>query len=402
MLRTGILLPRSTLFPSLGLDILNGLKNYLKKQNLVDEVKLITDNIGFGVNEQEVYSKAEKMLLQEDVDIVILCADTKITEMLQPLFTASNKILLAVNFGANFPDNWQPAATTITHSLNFCLHTRLTGKLAAKETNKKAVNVVSYFDGGYRQCYSMLQSHQENGGEPVFNYVTAHKAADFTLVPLADFLEQNTDVNTLLCLFAGDMAEMFYREVSPLQKKYNLNMYVSPMMMEPSLKDTLGNEFSMEHVKGFIPWHASLNNTANEIFKETISAAGHLANYFSLLGWETGMLLNEILRLNNAGNTNATSVVKLLSEISFDSPRGWMKIDAATQYSYGPSYLAVCPQDSVSKSNMSTHRAPWAGPGGEISVGDEAENIETEWTAFTNEKLPPGESSSWRNTYLCI
>ncbi len=390
MLRTGILLPRSTLFPSLGLDILNGMKNYFKKQNLTDEVKLITDNIGFGVNEQEVYSKAEKMLLQEDVDIVILCADTKITEMLQPLFTASNKILLAVNFGANFPESWQPASTTITHSLNFCLHTRLTGKLAAKETNKKAVNVVSYFDGGYRQCYTMLQSHQENGGEPLFNHVTAHKSADFTLAPLAEYLEQNNDVNTLLCVFAGDMAEMFYQEISPLQKKINLNLYVSPMMFDESLINALGNEFSIDQVKGFIPWHASLNNTANELFKETILSAGHSANYFSLLGWETGMILKEIIRLNNAGNTNATTVVKALTEISLDSPRGWMKIDAATQYSYGPSYLANF------KNNMSS------GPGGEITVENETENIDEEWIAFTNEKLPPGESSSWRNTYLCI
>jgi branched-chain amino acid transport system substrate-binding protein len=384
MLRTGILLPRSTLYPSLGLDILNGIKNFLKNQNLSGEVKLITDNIGFGVNEQEVYSKTEKMLLQEDADVVVLCADTSMTEMLQPLFTASNKILLAVNFGANFPDTWQPAPTTITNSLNFCFHTRLSGKLAANETNHKAANVVSYFDGGYRQCYTMLQSHQENGGEPVFNYVTAHKTADFTLAPLVDFLEHNSDVNTLLCLFAGDMAEMFYREVSPLQQKYKLNLYVSPMMLDESLKNTLGNEFSIEHVKGFIPWHHSLNNTANKLFKETIASAGHSANYFTLLGWETGLLLEEILRLHNTGNTNAASVVKSLSEISFDSPRGLMKIDAATQYSYGPSYLAAC------KNNF------------EINIGNEVENTEEEWTAFIKEKLPPGESSSWRNTYLCI
>jgi branched-chain amino acid transport system substrate-binding protein len=384
MLRTGILLPRSTLFPSLGLDILNGIKNYLKKQNLSDAVKLITDNIGFGVNEQEVYSKTEKMLLQEDVDIVVLCADTKITEMLQPLFTASNKILLAVNFGANFPDSWQPAPTSITHSLNFCLHTRFTGMLAANESNKQAANVVSYFDGGYRQCYTMLQSHQENGGVPVFNYITPHKAAEFTLAPLAEFLELNSAVNNLLCLFAGDMAEKFYSEVSPLQHKFNLNLFVSPMMMEASLKDTLGNDFNIENVKGFIPWHCSLNNTANDIFKETLAAAGHVANYFSLLGWETGMLLNEIVSQNNAGNSNAKTIVKSLTETAFDSPRGWMKIDAATQYSYGPSYLAYC------KSNF------------EISVGNEKENVDAAWTAFTNEKLPPGESSSWRNTYLCI
>lgn len=377
-------MPRSTLFPTLGLDLLNGLKENLKKQKVSDQVKVVTDNIGFGVNEPEIYAKAEKMLLQEDADIVMVCADTKITEMLQPIFTASNKILLVVNFGANFPDSWQPAPTTIIHSLNFCMHARLTGKLAAKETNKLAVNVVSYFDGGYRQCFCMLNSHQVNGGVPRFNFITKHKQDEFTLAPMADFIEQHSDVNTLLCLFAGDMAERFYQDVSPLQKKFDLNLYVSPMMLDESLKNSFGNEFSIDKVKGFIPWHSSLNNRANNIFKETISITGHPANYFYLLGWETGLILSEIIRLNETGNTQTAAVIKSLTETSFDSPRGWMKIDAATQHSYGPSYLADC------KNNM------------EIMVENEVENIETEWAAFTKEKLPPGENSRWRNTYLCI
>jgi branched-chain amino acid transport system substrate-binding protein len=385
MLRTGILLPRSTLFPSLGLDILNGLKENLKKQNVFDDIKLLTDNIGFGVDEQEIYTKAEKMLLQDDADIVILCADTRIAEMLQPLFTASNKILLVVNFGANFPDSWQPAPTTITHSLNFCLHAGLTGKLGAQETNKQAVNVLSYYDGGYRQCFSMLNGHQANGGMPMYNHITHINLAEFTLEPMASFLEQHTEVTTLLCLFAGDQAEKFYREVSPLQKKHSLNLYVSPMMFDGQLKNLLGDGFNIENVKGFIPWHISLNNTANNLFKEANSSSANLPlNYFSLLGWETGLIVSEIIHQHNSGNTNATAVVKSLAEISFNSPRGWMKIDAATHNSYGPSYLAAC------KNNM------------EITIVREVENAEEEWKRFTNEKLLPGESSSWRNTYLCI
>lgn len=385
MLRTGILMPRSTLFPTLGLDLLNGLKENLKKQKLFDEVKLVIDNIGFGVNEQEIYSKAEKMLLQDDLDMVILCADTRITELLQPLFTASNKILLVVNFGANFPDSWQPGQTTITHSLNFCLHAGLTGKLAARETNKQAVNTASYYDGGYRQCFCMLNSHQVNGGIPRYNHITNINLTEFTLDPIASFLEQNNDVNTLLCLFAGDQAEKFYQDVSVLQKKYDLNLYVSPMMLDASLKKSLGDEFSIDKVKGYVPWHLSLDNEANTLFKETYSAAtGNPVNYFSLLGWETGLIVSEICSQNNSGNTNATKIVQSLTAISFGSPRGWMKIDAATQHSYGPAYLAAC------KSNL------------DITVVNEAENSEAEWKAFTNEKLPAGENSSWRNTYLCI
>jgi branched-chain amino acid transport system substrate-binding protein len=376
-------MPRSTLFPSLGLDLLNGLKENLKIQNVSDQVKLVTDNIGYGINEPEIYAKAEKMLIHEEVDMLMVCADTRSIEMLQPLFTASNKILVAINFGANFPDNWQPAPTTITHSLNFCLHARLTGKLAAKETNQQSVNVVSYFDGGYRQCFCMINGHHSNGGVPRFNHVTALKQDAFTLAPMVDFLKQNPDVKTLLCLFAGDMAERFYREISPLQKKLKLSLYVSPMMLDESLKNSLGNDFSIKNVKGFIPWHSSLKNKANKLFVETISSSGS-ANYFSVLGWDAGLILSEIIRQNNAGITNAATLIRSLAETSFDSPRGWMKIDAATQHSYGPSWLATC------KNNM------------EIKVGKEAENMEAEWKKFTNEKTPTGEYSSWRNTYLCI
>jgi branched-chain amino acid transport system substrate-binding protein len=385
MLRTGILLPRSTLFPSLGLDLLNGIKEYLKQQNIYDKLVLITDNIGFGTNEQEIYSKAEKMLLQEEADIVILCADTRITELLQPLFTASNKILMAINLGADFPDSWQPAPTTITHSLNFCMHAGLTGKLAALETNKKAANVLSYYDAGYRQCFCMLNGHQVNGGIPSYNHITNIKLSEFTLEPLTNLLEQQPDVQTLLCLFAGDQAERFLQEILPLQKRFDLALYVSPMMIAFITETLPAENTDAAKVKGYIPWHPSLNNAANRLFKETFAAAGrNTVNYFSLLGWDTGLLLAAIIHQNALGNMNAAAIVKSLTGIVYDSPRGWIKIDPATHQGYGPAYLAY---------NDNNHQ---------VVAGHEIAGIDDVWNTFSKIKLAAGESSSWRNTYLCI
>ncbi len=385
MLRIGILLPRSTLFPSLGLDILNGLKEQLKQQQVFDDIKLVTDNIGFGIEEQEIYTKAEKMLLQDDADVVILCADTGITEMLQPLFTATNKILLVVNFGANFPQNWEPAPTSIIHSLNFCQHAGITGKLAAEENeNKEAVNVISYYDGGYRQCYCMLTAHQSAGGVPAFNYITSIRLDDFTLEPLAVFIRERPDIKNLLCLFSGDHAERFYNEIAPLQKEFDLCLYVSPMLLEPSLIQSRGETLSTGEVKGYIPWHASLDNEGNNEFLKLFSgAAGRQANYFSVLGWEAGSIVAEIYRQHGPGNSNATDVIASLTRITFKSPRGWLKIDPATLHSYGPSYLARC------RNNM------------DITIESEA-NSEEEWRSFASQKTLKGEASGWRNTYLCI
>ncbi|MBK6937495.1 MAG: ABC transporter substrate-binding protein [Chitinophagaceae bacterium] len=385
MLRTGLLLPRSTLFPSLGHDFFNGIKTLLRSERISEDIHFIIDNIGFGINEQEIYSKAEKMILQDDADVVLLFADTRIAEMLQPLFTACNKLLLVVNFGANFPDNWTPSATTITHSLNFCWHAALTGTLAAKETNKQAINTVSYYDGGYRQCFCMLHAHQVNGGTPRFNHVTNIKLEDFTLEPVSGFLKENHDINTLLCLFSGEQAERFYKEIDALQLQQMLNLYVSPMMLDETLQPPLYNNVKAVNVKGYVPWHSSLDNEANTVFKRQYAGVtGNPVNYFSLLGWETGLILQAILQQYAAGNKHAASVVTALTTITISGPRGWLKTDASTHHTYGPSYLASCSGAF------------------DIKIEVVLNNTEEAWSAFTKTKLYSGESSSWRNTYLCI
>ncbi len=385
MLRAGLLLPRSTLYPSLGIDFYNGFKELLKKQQIKDDIVIVTDNIGFGINEQEIYTKAEKMILQDDIDLVILFADVVITELLQPLFSATNKILLTVNFGANFPENWTPGATAITHSLNFCWHSSLTGNLAAQETNEQAINIISYYDGGYRQCFCMLNAHQTNGGIPLSNHITNIKTENFTLEPVFSALKENANIKTLLCLFSGDQAERFYTEISGNAEATDLNIYVSPMMLDEQLKKPAYNEKNINYIKGYVPWLSSLKNEANISFQNHyLEATGASVNYFSLLGWETGLLVNEMKKQLDTGNKNAAKIIDVLTGITINSPRGWIKTDPATHYTFGPSYLAEYTALS------------------EIKITSELSNAEDSWQQFTKTKLSAGESSGWRNTYLCI
>lgn len=377
---TGILMPRSTLYPTLGHDWLNGIKAFLKKSIQPEKLRLIIDNIGFGADEQDIYSKAEKMLLQEDASIVVVFADMAIAELLSPLFTATNKLLLLVNFGANFPDNWQPSPTTIIHSLNFCFHAGLTGKYAAASGNKEVVNVISYYDGGYRQCFCLLNSNQQAGGLPVFNFITPLKTAEFSLKEIEKFLSVNPQVKKLLCSLAGDQAEKFYEQVAPLQQQYQLQLLGTPMLIEETLQIAAqGNDVMLT---GYIPWHSSLNNEANGKFTTTVREhTGKTPGYFSLLGWETGILLEELF-LNET--LTATEIVNSVKGKKIDSPGGFIKIDTLTQHTYRPSYLAQRTAD------------------GNIEVLKEYKDIEQEWDLFTKTTLLAGESSNWRNTYLCI
>jgi branched-chain amino acid transport system substrate-binding protein len=385
MLPIGVLMPRSTLYPSYGLHILNGLKQQLKQLGIFNDCTFFIDNIGFGVDEKEVYTKAEKMILIDEVDIVIIMADTRITEMLAPLFEASNKIMLVVNMGANFPDTWQAQPTTITHSLNFCFHTWLTGALAATQQNKEVANVLSYYDGGYRQCYCMLHSNQINGGIPKYNHVTHLKLTEFTLAPLQQFLSENAATKSMLCLFAGEQAEKFCEEIMPLQKQFGLQLFIAPMMFDEALIKKLTAELTVENAQGYLPWHSSFNNIENEEFVTAIQTHQKSEpNYFYLLGWETGSIVKEIYNQFNANQTNAAFIVEQLCIHEFKSPRGSFKIDAASHHSFGSSFLGLL------NNNF------------QFQVLNELQNIDQQWEQFKLNTNIGSEGSGWKNTYLCI
>ncbi|MBL0154717.1 MAG: ABC transporter substrate-binding protein [Chitinophagaceae bacterium] len=385
MLQTGILLPRSTLFPSIGIDILNGIRNAWELQGVSGDISVKLDNIGFGIDEDEIYRLTEKLVLQDNLDLVIVCGDIRIEELLRPLFTASGKILLMVNMGANTPESWQKAPTTINHSLNFCIQALLTSGLAVQDEDKRAAYTASYYDAGYRQIFHMMNGHQIQGGVPVYTHVTHLKNENFTIQPLEDLLNQDASLKKLCCLFCADQAQLFYNHIRNLTAKDRLQLYVTPMMLEESLLASLETDIYPLSVQGYIPWHASLENESNKQFTESMQQHNSKApDYFSLLGWEAGHITGYISKLHKEGNRNATALVKACTEYTFSSPRGWLKIDPETHFSYAPARLA-----RVIENNK-------------LEIGPDNNDTLAALDVMKQPSNSPGEATGWRNTYLCI
>ncbi|MFC4263412.1 ABC transporter substrate-binding protein [Ferruginibacter yonginensis] len=385
MLRIGMLTPRSTLYPTISFDMLNGLKAGFEQLNFND-FTLFTENIGFGTDESEIYTKAEKMILGDNADVVIACCDSRIAAMLQPLFAAAGKLLLVTNMGANLPEDWQPHPTTITHSLNFCFNTSLTGALAA--TAGTGALAASYYDAGYNQVYTTLTRFQQKGGSILYNHVTHLKNEHFTLAPLQAFMASEQGTPNLLCLFCADMAELFYKAVAAIQLSQEANLFVSPMMLEESLASNLKHQVLLKNVQGYTPWLSTFTNTNNQAFVATYEAVyGKRPNVFAVLGWDTALLLD---RFNKelAIHKNTAAAIKAMGEAPpLPSPRGWIKLDPLTNHIYGPANL-------VKASNYF-----------DLTI-DENSNLEIddEWQRFKEEVMLPSPetSSAWRNTYLCI
>lgn len=386
MLRIGILTPRSTLYPTMGFDILNGLKAGFGQFNLSD-ITLITENIGFGTDEPEIYTKAEKLILSDNADVVIACCDSRMAAMLQPLFAAAGKLLLVTNMGANLPEEWQAHPTTITHSLNFCFNTSLTGALAA--ANGKGALATSYYDAGYNQVYTILTRFQQKGGAILYNHVTHLKNENFTLEPLQQFMSSENGTPNLLCLFCADMAELFYKGIAELQQSQAANLFVSPMMLEEALASDLKQQVLLTNVQGYTPWLSTLTNAHNQAFVAAYHAAHNKRpNLFAVLGWDTALLLDQFAKASAVNNNNTAAAIKAMgAAAALPSPRGWIKLDPTTNHVYGPAYL-------VKASSYF-----------DLTIDENSNlDIDAEWKSFKEEvMLPSAEASSaWRNTYLCI
>jgi branched-chain amino acid transport system substrate-binding protein len=382
-MNVGILFPSSTTHANIGFDFMNGLKTFLKENNLETQIAITSESIGIGGTEKEVYAKAEKLLMIDGVDILLAYIDERVLPLLKPLVYAAGKLMIVVNPGANYPVNWVPQSNIVHLTLQHAFCCWLTGSLAAKEENKNAATVTTFYDCGYLHAASMMKSFAKNGGKVMFNYVNKDKYDDtFNIDPLVTFLESDKNTNNILCIFDSMPASLFFGLLNKKEANEKLELFVSPMMLEQKALENIGDGFSFS-VNGYLPWKASAENEHNENFIDVYRKKNKKdPSFFSLLGWESAMLLQQVIQTAGDDYTDGTVLADGLKEMSFNSPRGPLKLDAETHH-----FLAPVGKCSI-KERTSDMEIEWEG------------DYSKEWRSFVDEPSG-GVISGWTNTYLC-
>lgn len=382
-MKIGVLYPRSNAHPGIMMDFMDGLGISLKQHQLKDDFQIIAESAGMGGNEKEIYEKAEKLLVLEGVDLLVAYVDQRVLDILKPLLFASGKLALIVNPGANYPQNWVPQSNIIQLTLQHGFLCWLTGKLASQLNYKNAAMATSFYDSGYLHTAAMVKGFVDTGGKITFNFVNNQRYDDaFDIKQLTGYLNTDKATNSLLCIFDSLPASLFYAQLNGYDEACSLRLFVSPMMLEKTALDkiTERTEFSIE---GYMPWHVLQENNANRAFTDSYGLqTNREAGIFSLLGWETGLILREVFQLADGEYTNGDDLAVKLAAVKISSPRGELKLDRETNYFVAP----VC------KCSMKQY-------GGTMEV-EWIDVPEKEWRSFV-ESPADGVSSGWINTYLC-
>lgn len=371
-LSIGLLLPRSTDYPALGFDILDGLK-YSTAINSQDELRIIPENIGYGEDHALNYAKAEKLLLQDNVDAIIAYCNVANAEPLYGLAAAIGRPFIFVDPGMQLPG--VPAQPYCYHiSLQGVHACRIAGYMAG-EKKRKVLMATSFYDGGYRGPWGYTRGLEEAGGSVCGNYVSGYKEAEFSIDAYIELLG-HSGAQTVAACFSTYLADLF---IKALKEKHpsaiSLPFYCSPFMAEEQLLakcDFPGGTFH-----AIVPWGSGLQGEAQQLFTNTmLKEKKKKANIFHLLGWEAGIV---VLQAQREGATS-------LNGFSYASPRGKVTIHPQTQFTYAPLYKAEIMGDEQNKCIL--------------NIGDTIAVTAADHEMVHNDK--PDMATGWKNNYLCI
>jgi branched-chain amino acid transport system substrate-binding protein len=381
MFTIGVLLPGSTLYPSIGMDFLQGLRAGFKFHQYSSDIKV--EIISFGLKDDEIYAAAERLLMVSNADVLVAYAGDHHAEKLAPLCAAAGKLLVLTNGGANYPYSSEKISHTIFHSFNDCLCTFLTGKYAARQEGGHAgIFATSFFDGGYTHAHAMSNAFMLAGGQIMHNYVSHYKKEEFNTDTLTSFIKDNPDTRKMLALYSGDMARLFWEKMLPVQQEHSLQWYVSPMMFDSTSGDFANARPAAPDMCGYTNWLPELGNDTNQQFLQYLKTENSKdANLFSMQGWESALLVMRYLEIRQ-GAAGTEAAIDLLKAVKINSPRGALVLNVQ-RHIIGPAYFAS------STANL------------QVSITDTITDVQPVWEEMCAQ-IPTDAVSAWRNTYLCI
>jgi branched-chain amino acid transport system substrate-binding protein len=373
-MRIGLLLPRSTDYPALGFDILDGIKGFMD-QAAVKDVSYISENIGYGEDAGNNYAKAEKMLLEGGVDMIVAYCDANNAPPLYDLANITRKPFVFVDPGMRLPQ-LLPGEYVYHISLQGTHACRLAGTMAG-DNGRKVLMATSFYDGGYDGPFVYSQGLDAAGGAICGNYVSGYKVSEFSIDQYVSLVESSGAQSVAAC-FSSYLAALFLQSLKTTDEKATaLPFYCAPFMAEEQLLAQIDYPGGTFHT--VVPWASDLDNDAQQQFKSSISAMSNKnANVFHLLGWEAGALALQF----------ASHGLKALEGFNYESPRGNVTIHPETHYTYAPLYRGMIVSSTDNKCKLVTQESI------RITADEHKKIIEG--------KVADGIVTGWRNNYLCI
>lgn len=373
-IKVGILIPKSQQYPTLDRDFMRG----LKLNNL--SVKFFVESIGIGADEKMIIEKIQKLNFQEDISIIIgFFGHNNITEVYN--YASTNDILLlAADLGATMP--YEVIAPRGVYINSFGL-TESCYHLGTYLTNKKYQKIAtstSFYDSGYGMLSAIEYAFKENNSFSG-HYVTPFKPREDEASYMNQFIDHQ-EPDAVFAFYSGLYAQENADFISQNKINQKYPFYVTPFFITDKILEGYKND---PHDLYVVSSWMQKDNDALDFEKDYVNTYSENPSAFSILGYENGLILKNLLL-----NTNDLSLNSLIAEIhklNIAGPRGIIRFDKDTNRTIFNHHIYKLNLESTTNEVSFKKIETFINDGHFIKV----------FTSFTK----PEQLGGWHNAYLC-
>ena len=376
-LKIGILIPKSDMYPTLGMDLMNGLKlAFSKSESIQESPSFIVENIGVAADDQ-VLKSAEKLILQEDVDLTLAFCGVLLLPQLARLQEQYKRPLIHLDLGGRVYNKEHCNPYVLHHTLNLWQSSFAAGQHAAEHMGKKCLLAVSFYDGAYHMTEAFNLGFTSKGGNITRFFVGN---ADYKLETFEGLFQgiQEEEPDFIFGIFSYKEGVKFLQAFA--KSDYNGKI---PIMANPSLTDEAiaTEDYGIQKLETIASWSFDDGNPAMREFISNYKAQYDIpVNIISLMGFEAG---NTIVEIISSEGTIMARLEDALNGKSIESPRGLLRYNSFNESQLDEFKIRKFEFNEVQYHNNITG------------------TIDSSFTEKLQEELKDLPANGWQNPYLC-
>ncbi len=312
-IKAGLILPGSSVVPSMGKDFKKGFELALLQNNL-SSVEIVSGFVNHGGLE-DVQKASEKLIQYDDVDLISGIISNPVSMQLIEFFKNNKIPLLLNNLGENILiENTLPDFYHF-NSMHLWESEWALGYWAQKEYGGDLSISMTVYDAGYHLHEAFRLGAEAAGAQNThYNILKIQPGIVNTKALIEHISEQKpSHVHALLC---GMDAADFWKRFKNAGFLGKIPLTVSPFFFDGI--DKVDNHELVSEIYSASSWEHGLEASKSKFSQEFNQVYDLNPSAFSLLGYESGLLLAEAI-----ANANSKKDLKdQLNVATIRSPRG--------------------------------------------------------------------------------
>ena len=333
-LKLGWLFPYSGIFRNLKNNLQQGWELALQKEKSALAIEAYPEFIQTGA-QKDTEDALRKLLLYEQVDLVIGVVSTKVGLQLLPILEKERTPCLLMNLGADIPIREFSSDYLFYNSLHLWKSQWVMGRWAQKKYGGEPSINMSIYEGGYGLHESFKSGTAVAGAATVKLNIVKNFSSSPDTSPLIQYLNQQRP-NHAHALLSGTEGQQFLRLFREQDLGSKMGLTVNPFMAEDGLLPEIPAGLELYNA---LSWSATMDNPENQAFVRLYKeSCGEAPNVFSLLAYEAGLALAAATR-DLPGKISREELTRMLGQVKPTGPRGGLSFSTRPLHTDLPVYI---------------------------------------------------------------